>query len=135
MANDSAGYVQEGFHDPSKCTVCTPSLIKPDPDVNADCSPDEGMPRMPEDHTHNSDGPSLPTRPDHYDFGNGVQSIDIIFQALDQDEFIGFCKGNVLKYCHRANFKYKDHDDDLRKAAVYAKWMVEAIDGKAPSHD
>lgn len=73
-----------------------------------------------------------PVSPDHYKLIRGVESIDVIYAALEEDQFIGFCVGNILKYLHRAN--RKAYDDDLRKAVQYAKWLGEALDGDSPTH-
>ncbi len=88
------------------------------------------MPRVREDDSLDRD--QSPVSPSHYHLGNGLESIDVIYEALGQDEFVGFCKGNILKYLHRAN--RKGFDEDLKKAAVYAGWMDEALDGKPPTH-
>ena len=43
--------------------------------------------------------------PKHYMLIPGMESIDVIQKALTPDEFIGFCKGNALKYRLRAGDK------------------------------
>ena len=43
--------------------------------------------------------------PSHYMLFPGMESIDVIQKALTPDEFIGFCKGNALKYRLRAGEK------------------------------
>lgn len=58
--------------------------------------------------------------PAHYCDG-GIEAIDIIRMKLTPEEFIGFCKGNVLKYTMRAG-KKGDLSEDMAKAAVYAQW-------------
>lgn len=35
-----------------------------------------------------------------------------------------YCKGNVIKYLWR--YRLKNGTEDLRKAAVYLDWMIEA---------
>jgi hypothetical protein len=54
--------------------------------------------------------------PPHYRTG-GIEAIDAIEAALTAEEFRGFIKGNVLKYCWRE--KHKGSDEDLKKAAWY----------------
>ena len=49
-----------------------------------------------------------------------IECIDAIRSALTEDEFRGFCKGNVLKYVWRE--RYKGGEADLAKAADYLKW-------------
>jgi hypothetical protein len=45
------------------------------------------------------------------------ECIDAIRAALTNEEFRGFCKGNVLKYVWRE--EYKGGDTDMRKARDY----------------
>lgn len=54
--------------------------------------------------------------PAHYNAG-GIECIDAIQAALTPEEFRGYCKGNVLKYCWRE--KHKGGDESLEKAAWY----------------
>jgi len=55
----------------------------------------------------------------HYDFPNGVRTIDIT-QHLD------FCSGNVVKYVCRAGKKSGESSlDDLKKAVWYLNQLVE----------
>ena len=55
----------------------------------------------------------------HYDFPNGVRTIDIT-QHLD------FCSGNVVKYVCRAGKKGGESSlDDLKKAVWYLNQLVE----------
>ena len=55
----------------------------------------------------------------HYDFPNGVRTIDIT-QHLD------FCSGNVVKYVCRAGKKDNESSlDDLKKAVWYLNQLVE----------
>ncbi|NRS50997.1 DUF3310 domain-containing protein [Brevibacillus sp. HB2.2] len=60
--------------------------------------------------------------PAHYTTG-GIETIDIIRAKLTKDEFVGFCKGNVLKYVTRASLK--GGEEDLRKAARYLEFVLE----------
>jgi hypothetical protein len=57
---------------------------------------------------------SDPVSPDHYQFSNGVEVIDLTEQ-------MNFNRGNVIKYVARAGRKGGDVDElvDLRKAAFY----------------
>ena len=56
-------------------------------------------------------------KPSHYTQG-GIECIDAIEAALTPQEFLGFCKGNALKYVWRAGLK-GDINQDLAKAAWY----------------
>ena len=61
-------------------------------------------------------------RPQHYTAG-AVECIDAIKSALTEEEFRGFCKGNVLKYAWRE--KHKGSTEDLRKASWYIGKLLE----------
>ena len=61
----------------------------------------------------------------HYDFPNGVRTIDIT-QHLD------FCSGNVVKYVCRAGKKGGESSlDDLKKAVWYLNQLVEREEADA----
>lgn len=61
-------------------------------------------------------------RPEHYTQG-GLEVITILRKKMTKDEFRGFCKGNVLKYVIRAD--YKNGIEDYQKAIQYLKWLIE----------
>ena len=62
--------------------------------------------------------------PKHYKLrGLDIEAIDVIRGALDEDEFRGFCKGNVLKYTIRE--AHKNGDEDLKKAKKYLEFLEE----------
>lgn len=71
-------------------------------------------------HTNNT-----PTSPAHYKQG-GLEVITILRKKLSKEEFKGFCKGNVLKYVLRAD--YKNGVEDYKKAMQYLKWIIEEAD-------
>ncbi len=54
--------------------------------------------------------------PAHYNSGS-VECIDAIESMLTKEEFIGFLRGNILKYQWR--YKQKNGVDDLKKAQWY----------------
>lgn len=58
--------------------------------------------------------------PSHYNF-NKKETIDIIDDFCTDEEFIGFLKGNILKYIHR--YSHKNGLEDLNKA----KWYIEKL--------
>lgn len=62
-------------------------------------------------------------RPSHYCFG-GIETIDFIEAKLTPEEFIGYCKGNALKYISRAGHK-GNAIEDLSKACIYLRWATE----------
>ena len=63
--------------------------------------------------------------PDHYKVG-GIESIDVIRAKLSPEEFRGFCKGNAMKYIHRAGHK-GSAVEDAKKAQVYLGWLSDEI--------
>lgn len=67
----------------------------------------------------NSEQPKSPN--DHYRQGE-IECIDAIRAALTDEEWRGFCKGNVLKYVWRE--KHKGGNDTLVKAQDYLRWAV-----------
>ena len=52
--------------------------------------------------------------PRHYTVG-GYEALDVIKAKLSPEEYRGYCKGNVLKYIMRANYK-GHHDQDCEGA-------------------
>jgi len=61
--------------------------------------------------------------PGHYCQG-GIECIKAIEASMTPEEFQGYCKGNVIKYCWR--FREKNGLEDLKKAQVYLGWMIES---------
>lgn len=57
------------------------------------------------------------SRPAHYTAGP-VECIDIIRDELGDEGFSAYCRGNALKYLHRAGLK-GDRQEDYAKAAWY----------------
>lgn len=68
-----------------------------------------------------------PVNPDHYKQG-GIETIDYIRAKLSPDAFVGHCIGTVIKYVSR--YEHKNGLEDLKKAAVYLGWAVEAYESK-----
>lgn len=62
--------------------------------------------------------------PEHYCDG-GIETIDYIRAKLTTEEFIGYCKGNVIKYISRAGKKTESPLEDLQKAKMYLEWASE----------
>lgn len=73
------------------------------------------------------DTPSKPfdpvSKPSHYN-QYGIEAIDAIRASLGPVGFQAYCKGNVIKYLWR--YEYKNGLEDLKKAQVYLNWMVES---------
>jgi len=72
-----------------------------------------------EEHECLAHEPDTVSVPPHYVPEDGVEFIDYLRQVLSPEEFIGFARGNALKYQHRARLK-GSMEADLRKSANYA---------------
>lgn len=59
--------------------------------------------------------------PAHYKQGD-IECIDAIRAALTDDEFRGYCKGNVIKYTWRE--RHKGGDESLQKAMWYLNKLL-----------
>lgn len=68
------------------------------------------------------------TSPPHYTVG-GYEALDVIKAKLTKEEYVGYCKGNILKYLMRANYKGA-HDQDCAKALYYSDSMMEVLNVK-----
>lgn len=70
--------------------------------------------------------------PSHYTQG-GKEVIEIIQEVCSIDEFVGYCKGNILKYLARRNFKgfYKQ---DLQKADWYLDYLLNCVHTPSPTY-
>ena len=62
--------------------------------------------------------------PPHYNKG-GIECIDGIQAMLTDEEFIGYLRGNSLKY--RWRFPYKNGIEDLKKADWYENKLLEVL--------
>jgi hypothetical protein len=68
-------------------------------------------------------------KPYHYNHTDGIECIDYIKQVLGLDGFIAYCKGNAMKYNHRAGYKGNPVEDS-HKAQWYINKMVQAMEEK-----
>lgn len=59
--------------------------------------------------------------PKHYTHG-AIETIDYMESVLTQEEFVGGCKMNVLKYVSRE--KHKNGLEDLKKARWYLNRLI-----------
>lgn len=57
-----------------------------------------------------------------------MQPIEMMQRFLTHQEFIGFLKGNIIKYKARASFK-GNKKEDMQKARQYAFWLAMAEAG------
>ena len=62
--------------------------------------------------------PDVVNSPSHYAVFDGVEAIEIIARALTQEEFRGYCFGNLLKYRLRCG-KKDGVEQELKKADKY----------------
>jgi hypothetical protein len=62
--------------------------------------------------------------PDHYTAGN-IECIDAIQAALTPEQFIGYCRGNAIKYIWRAD--RKGGIQDLQEAIWYLNRAIHNI--------
>ena len=65
-------------------------------------------------------------KPPHYNNGD-IECIDAIKAMLTTEEYIGYLRGNTLKYRWRMWYKGKTIED-LSKAAWYDEKLLEAVD-------
>lgn len=73
-------------------------------------------------------------KPSHYKLnGLDIEAIDVIRSVLG-DGFAAYCRGNVLKYLIRADRKGR-RVEDLRKAAKYIEWEIEAREQERRTDD
>ena len=67
--------------------------------------------------------------PNHYTFG-GIECIDAIRAVTSGlNGFEAYCTGTVLKYLWR--WKHKNGLEDLEKAEVYLRWLIEEVEPDA----
>ena len=66
-------------------------------------------------------------KPSHYNKGD-IECIDGIKAMLSEEEYIGYLRGNSLKY--RWRYPYKNGVEDLKKADWYEKKLLEIYSEK-----
>ena len=62
--------------------------------------------------------------PEHY-AGDGIECIDAIKASMSKYGYLGYLKGNCMKYLWR--FEKKGGLEDLLKCEFYLKEMIKAI--------
>jgi hypothetical protein len=60
------------------------------------------------------------TSPKHY--GGEIECIECIKASMSKIEFMGYLKGNIIKYTWR--YRHKNGLEDLQKADVYLQWLI-----------
>ena len=63
--------------------------------------------------------------PSHYMHGK-KETIDVIRDCMESDEYHGYLKGNVLKYVSRYKFKGEPLED-LQKASWYLNRLIKEV--------
>ena len=66
----------------------------------------------------------LVNNPPHYNKGE-IECIDAIEAMLTHEEYVGYLRGNSLKY--RWRFRYKNGIQDLEKAKWYEQRLMEIL--------
>jgi hypothetical protein len=67
------------------------------------------------------------SKPEHYNHTDGgIECIDYIKQVLGPLGFVAYCRGNLIKYNHRAMYK-GSMVEDFGKAEQYLKWINETL--------
>ena len=65
-------------------------------------------------------------KPQHYNQGS-IECLDAIESMLTAEEFKGYCKGNIIKYVWREN--YKDQNiQDLKKSNFYLNRLIDRLE-------
>lgn len=64
----------------------------------------------------------------HYAAMAGLEPIELMQLVLSREEFIGFLKGNIIKYTMRAGHKQGEAaEKDIAKAKRYKQWLMEML--------
>ena len=63
--------------------------------------------------------------PDHYSSGD-IECIEAIKAAMNMDEYLGYLRGNCIKYIWR--YRYKNGLEDLRKAEWYLRRLCQEFE-------
>lgn len=54
-----------------------------------------------------------------------IQPIELMKEILSSEEFVGFCKGNMIKYAYRAGHKNGESGKkDLEKYEAYKEFLT-----------
>lgn len=68
------------------------------------------------------------TQTDYYDkhYQSAHQPIEVMQANMTHDEFVGFLKGNIIKYVCRLG-KKDDLEKEVAKIKRYAEWLERAV--------
>lgn len=76
--------------------------------------------------------------PAHYGGAdNPFETIKVLEAKLTPEEFVGFCKGNAVKYLDRAKFKKKGSEEieHYQKARWYLDRLINYMENKKNAPD
>lgn len=75
------------------------------------------------------DTEGTPDKATHYK--GAVEPLEVMAKILTKEEFIGFLKGNIIKYSYRAGRKVGESvEKDRNKFLVYSDWLHKVINGE-----
>lgn len=76
-------------------------------------------------HIEDASAPNTKYYDEHYASMVGLEPIELMQLVLSYDEFIGFLKGNIIKYTMRAGKKQGEAaEKDAAKAKRYIEWLM-----------
>lgn len=62
--------------------------------------------------------------PEHYK-NQKIQPIDFLKDSMPREQYMGFLRGNIIKYISR--YDKKNGVEDLEKAETYLHWLIECV--------
>lgn len=75
------------------------------------------------------DTEGTPDKATHYK--GAVEPLEVMAKIMSKEEFIGFLKGNIIKYSYRAGRKQGESGEkDRNKFLVYSKWLSNVTNGQ-----
>lgn len=110
-----------GYLDYNDCKKCV-FYRKPVKEGELPCEVTSGVPCCEILFTGNTMKDDPVNHPSHYCQG-GIETIDILKAKMPRPWFLGFLKGNVLKYITRSEFKGSEIED-FKKAAWYLDRLI-----------
>ena len=85
------------------------------------------VPKSPKEQPPHTSNPSAPTSPSYY--VSAHQPIETMEANMPVQQFIGYLRGNIIKYACRMG-KKDDSLKDARKLAQYSTWLVTVLSGE-----
>lgn len=71
--------------------------------------------------------------PGHYSLNeHGIECIDALEASMSREEYMGYLKGNCIKYLWRYRYKGKPLED-LEKAEWYLRRLISTVSGNEDS--